>query len=154
MRGCESVVSGPLPVAGTKADLSSLVSKPGGSQDLLLRLVPIESAEHLELFRIASAWDGHANMLAPTHMLVRPDGDIVGGTSLGKVALANTWLHTEKLRPLETVRAANLIENVHRALRYRYLCVPAPESSPMFKAMTERFGYRNLGVMGIFVKEL
>lgn len=120
-------------------------------------LVPITSQAQLERLRLEAAWDGHANMLQPTHLMTREregGSEIVGCTSLGAVVLANSWLHTSKLRPLETVRMFSLVENVARAVGYKAICVPVPAESGMYQHMVARFGYQFLGTTGLFAKVL
>lgn len=124
-------------------------------QDRGVMVVPITTGEQLEQVKIAAAFDGHANMLLPSHALLK-DGKIVGCTSLGNVVLSNSWLcqDSQKLRPRDTVECFRQVEQVARAIGYRAIAVPVPKSSPMHGLMVSRFHYQDAGEMTLFVKML
>lgn len=132
---------------------TSNIQHPSGERTARrVEMLPINSETLRERVKLASAWDGHPNMLLPTHCMRKGD-DIVGCTSLGACLFAHTWLHTEKLRGFDAVRAMRDIELVARSVGWQGMVVVSPPDSGPFRHMAD-FGYQNLGNLSLWFKGL
>ncbi len=118
-----------------------------------VRLAPITSPAQLERLKIASAWDGHANMLYPTHLVTKRD-EVIGCTSIGACLMAHSWLHTEKCRGLDARRAFQDVETVARALGYKGVAIVSPvDGSPLLRHLPD-MGWTDAGSVRLWVKTL
>src|SRR5260370_42162681 len=86
----------------------------------------------------AAGNDNHNGILAPTHVRER-DGQIIAAASIGGVALAHAWFHTQ-LRARDTFNAFKSFEQTAFDAGYLQLLVPCERLSPLRAAM-QHFGY-------------
>lgn len=121
-------------------------------QERRVRLLPITNQAQLERLKMASAWDGHPNMLLPSHLVTKRD-EIVGCTSLGACVFAHTWLSTEKCRGVDAHRAIHDMVTVARAVGYKGVVMVSPEGAPLERHLPD-LGWRDLGQLRLWVKLL
>jgi hypothetical protein len=109
------------------------------------------TVEELREVRAAARSDGHEPFL-PTHVF-RRDGAVVGYAGVGSVPLVTVWLHSEDVKPRDTLGALNLLENLVRVSGSPMVVTLVAESSPFAGAMA-RLGYAAMERWRAFGKKL
>ena len=95
-----------------------------------------------------AAMEDHHRVIAPTHVVLRGEEEVVGYASLGGQALFFAWLDSRKLSAHESFRAWRQAEEVAHG---RGLCLAVSPDSP-FLPFVERMGYERLGPAVLFLK--
>lgn len=104
-------------------------------------MIPMKPAELAELVRLA-AEDDHG-VLCPTHLVVK-DGAIVGYLSLDATPIVNVWLHSKKVRAVDSVALLRRLDEEMQARGKPEYVMPCCEISPFYPHM-DRLGFNRLG---------
>lgn len=115
-----------------------------------MKLFPFKPHRRSELDQVA-ADDDHF-VLYPTHTI--DDGDlIVGYASVCATPIVNVWLHSKKVKALNSFRLLSTLEGALRMQGLKEYIMPCSRISPFFPNM-ERLGYSVLGENVWFHKDL
>lgn len=115
-----------------------------------VKLQPL-AASRLPLLQKLAAEDGHG-VLWPTHEVLSL-GEPVGYVSALRIPVCAIWLHSQKVKALESVRVQQALESALRfqgRTNYAMLCT---RTSPFFPHLS-RLGFRDLGEFSLAEKQL
>jgi len=115
-----------------------------------LKIVPFIKERRAELEAVAQA-DDHMVMY-PTHT-VNDGSDMVGYLSVFSIPTVNVWLHTKRVRALDSVRLLAQMNGALGMNGVREYIMPCLKTSPFYPNM-ERLGFRPIGDVTWFYKDL
>jgi hypothetical protein len=119
-------------------------------------LKTLETQEEFEALAAAAKEDNHFGLIAPTHIVVRQSDagqEVVGCASLGAVHCCHSWLHSQKVKPRETVMMMSLFDQVAKARGVELVVAPVQAGSPLYPCM-EHWGWTKLPDMTLWRKKL
>jgi hypothetical protein len=129
---------------------ASSIQHPASSlADRLPTLRRLRTEEELRALQAAAATDAHAPF-APSH-LVHKNGEIVGYGSLGVVPLLTVWLHSAKVRPIETIGLMKSMEAVFNDRGAPCVVAAVDPKSPFAQAMP-KLGWQAVGTFTLYLK--
>jgi len=109
-------------------------------------------SDNAKLEAVAKA-DNH-KVILPTHVVIK-NGEIVGYISHGAVPTVHMWMDSKKMKARDSVVVLNAAELIARERKHKLMCVPCSEVSPYKDVMgADGFGYVNIGLSNIFVRQL
>src|SRR3990167_4581034 len=118
----------------------------------LPKIYPITTQEQIDRLVIAAAKDGH-KVSYPTHIVMKHE-EIVGYFSICKIPVIGLWLHTQEIRPIDSVILLNTAENFARAAGHKHIFVPVSPDSPYVSVLERHMEMKQLYQATVWGKEL
>lgn len=115
-----------------------------------LKIFPFLKEHRAELEAVA-ATDNHLVMY-PTHS-VNDGTEMVGYVSAFSIPSVSVWLHTKRVKAIDSVRLLNQLEGGFRMNGLKEYIMPCMPTSP-FHSNMERLGFRSVGEVTWFYKDL
>jgi hypothetical protein len=120
--------------------------------DRLPKIYPLTTQEEMDNLMVAAGQDAHW-VVYPTHYVKKQD-EIVGYFSVCKLPVVCLWMHTGKVKPLDSVIALNTAENLVRSAGHKHLFALVSEESPYAPVLEEHMSLKPLHKAVVWGKQL
>lgn len=100
----------------------------------------------------AAEQDTHLQQAFPTHIVRRPDGEIVGYWALNTVPTIWAW-HKQDMKVRETDHVFATLDSIASELGMEHYVVPLCEGSP-YQDYMKKLGFKEMGKATLYVKEI
>lgn len=115
-------------------------------------IYPVKTQDDLNAVAAAAAKDNHLT-LYPTHY-IKKDDEITGYLSVCVIPIVSAWMHTKLMKPIDSIIALSVAENMARAQGHKYVFEILNKESP-FNAIAEKhLGLTKLADISIWGKSL
>lgn len=115
-----------------------------------LKIIPFLKERRAELEAVAAS-DAHL-ALYPTHT-VNDGAEMVGYVSAFSLPIVSVWLHTKRVKAIDSVRLLNGMEAGFRMNGLKEYIMPCMSTSPFHPNMN-RLGFQPIGEVTWFHKDL
>lgn len=116
---------------------------------IVTRVTTVEQSNRL----VDAARKDNHDVYYPTHMIEK-EGEVIGYFSICSIPIVEFWMHSTKVKPIESAMMINFGENLVRNTGHKQVFITVGTNSNYYPVIEKHFGYKKIYDTVILAKNL